>query len=242
MRKIIAIIPARYSSSRFQGKPLAKIKGKPMIQWVYETISRIDEIDELYVATDDLRIAECVESFDGKYIMTSDKHNSGSDRIAECALKININDDDIILNIQGDEPMIKEEMVRELINAFNDEEVYMATLKKQIIDENEINNSNVVKVITDINNDAIYFSRSTIPNNRENVDGVKYYKHIGVYAYKKSFLIKFTELNESSIELIEKLEQLRVIENGFKIRVLETEYQTIGVDLPEHIALVENEI
>ena len=242
MRKIIAIIPARYSSSRFQGKPLAKIKGKPMIQWVYETISRIDEIDELYVATDDLRIAECVESFDGKYIMTSDKHNSGSDRIAECALKININDDDIILNIQGDEPMIKEEMVRELINAFNDEEVYMATLKKQIIDENEINNSNVVKVITDINNDAIYFSRSTIPNNRENVDGVKYYKHIGVYAYKKSFLIKFTELNESSIELIEKFEQLRVIENGFKIRVLETEYQTIGVDLPEHIALVENEI
>lgn len=242
MRKIIAIIPARYSSSRFPGKPLAKIKGKPMIQWVYETISRIDEIDELYVATDDLRIAECVESFDGKYIMTSDKHNSGSDRIAECALKININDDDIILNIQGDEPMIKEEMVRELINAFNDEEVYMATLKKQIIDENEINNSNVVKVITDINNDAIYFSRSTIPNNRENVDGVKYYKHIGVYAYKKSFLIKFTELNESSIELIEKLEQLRVIENGFKIRVLETEYQTIGVDLPEHIALVENEI
>ena len=242
MRKIIAIIPARYSSSRFQGKPLAKIKGKPMIQWVYETISRIDEIDELYVATDDLRIAECVESFDGKYIMTSDKHNSGSDRIAECALKININDDDIILNIQGDEPMIKEEMVRELINAFNDEEVYMATLKKQIIDENEINNSNVVKVITDINNDAIYFSRSTIPNNRENVDGVKYYKHIGVYAYKKSFLIKFTELNESSIELIEKLEQLRVIENGFKISVLETEYQTIGVDLPEHIALVENEI
>lgn len=242
MRKIIAIIPARYSSSRFPGKPLAKIKNKPMIQWVYETVSKIDEIDKVYVATDDIRISECIESFNGNYIMTSDKHNSGSDRIAECAVKLGIHDDDIILNIQGDEPMIKEEMIKELINAFDDENVYMATLKKETSDENEVNNTNVVKVITDINNNAIYFSRSTIPNNRESIDSVKYFKHIGIYGYKKSFLIKFTELKESNLELLEKLEQLRAIENGFKIRVLETQYQTIGVDLPEHIELVEKEL
>lgn len=242
MRKVIAIIPARYSSSRFPGKPLAKIKGRPMIQWVYETVSKIEKIDEIYVATDDIRIAECIEAFNGKYIITSDKHNSGSDRIAECAVKLGIHDDDIILNIQGDEPMIKEEMIKELISAFDDEEVYMATLKKETSDENEVNDPNVVKVITDINNNAIYFSRSTIPNNRENIDSIKYFKHIGVYGYKKSFLIKFTELKESNLELIEKLEQLRAIENGFKIRVLETKYQTIGVDLPEHIELVEKEL
>lgn len=242
MRKIIAIIPARYSSSRFPGKPLAKIKNKPMIQWVYETVSKIDEIDKVYVATDDIRISECIESFNGNYIMTSDKHNSGSDRIAECAVKLGIHDDDIILNIQGDEPMIKEEMIKELINAFDDENVYMATLKKETSDENEVNDTNVVKVITDINNNAIYFSRSTIPNNRESIDSVKYFKHIGIYGYKKSFLIKFTKLKESNLELLEKLEQLRAIENGFKIRVLETQYQTIGVDLPEHIELVEKEL
>ena len=242
MKKVIAVIPARYASSRFPGKPLAKIKGKPMIQWVYDTVSSIEEIDEAYIATDDTRISECVEKFGGKYVMTSDKHNSGSDRIAEAISKINVNDNDIIINIQGDEPMIKAEMIKELISAFNDNDVYMATLKKRIVDENEINNPNIVKVITDINNDAIYFSRYSIPYNREEVDDVDYYKHIGIYGYKKGFLIRFTELKESKLELIEKLEQLRVIENGYKIRVLETQYQTIGVDLPEHIELVENEI
>ena len=242
MGKVIAVIPARYASSRFPGKPLAKIKNKPMIQWVYDTVSRIEEIDEAYVATDDNRISECVGKFGGKYVMTSDKHNSGSDRIAEAVSKISVNDDDIIINIQGDEPMIKAEMIKELISVFNDNDVYMATLKKKIVDKNEINNPNIVKVITDTNNDAIYFSRYSIPYNREEVGGVDYYKHIGIYGYKKSFLIKFTELKESKLELIEKLEQLRVIENGYKIRVLETQYQTIGVDLPEHIALVENEI
>lgn len=242
MRKIIAVIPARYSSSRFPGKPLAKIKGKPMIQWVYEKISKIEKITETYVATDDIRIAECVRAFNGNYVMTSEKHQSGSDRIAECISKIDVNNDDIILNIQGDEPMIKEEMILELLSAFDDEHVYMATLKKITVDENEIKNPNVVKVLTDCNSDAIYFSRSTIPNNRENIDEVKYYKHIGVYGYTKSFLIKFTQLRESNLELIEKLEQLRVIENGYKIRVIETQYQTIGVDLPEHIKIVEKEI
>ena len=242
MNKIIAVIPARYLSSRFPGKPLAKIKDKPMIQWVYEAVSRVKEIDEIYVATDDIRILECVREFNGRCIMTSDKHNSGSDRIAECVSKINIEDNDIILNIQGDEPMIKSEMISQLISAFDDDNVYMATLKKETNDYNEINNTNVVKVVTDINDNAIYFSRNIIPNNREKIESVKYYKHIGVYAYRKSFLLKYTSLPEGKLESIEKLEQLRVIENGYKIRVLETEYQTVGVDLPEHISLVECEL
>lgn len=242
MRKIIAVIPARYSSSRFPGKPLAKIKDKPMIQWVYEAISEIQEINEVYIATDDERIAECVNSFEGKYILTSDKHQSGSDRIEECVSKINIDDNDIVLNIQGDEPLIKPEMVKKLISAFDDNDVYMATLKKEIINENEINNPNIVKVITDRNEYAIYFSRCTIPYNREGIDNIKYYKHIGVYGYKKYFLNKFTKLELSNLEIIEKLEQLRVIENGYNIKVLETEYESIGVDLPEDILLVEKQL
>lgn len=240
--KIIAMIPARYGSSRFPGKPLAKIKNKPMIQWVYDTVADITEIDEVYVATDDSRIAECVKNFNGNYIMTSDKHKSGSDRIAEAMSKVNISNDDIVINIQGDEPMIRKEMILQLIRAFDDKSVYMGTLKKKISDENEMDNPNVVKVITDINNDAIYFSRFRIPYNREDMENLDYYKHIGIYGYKKAFLNKFTELKESKLESIEKLEQLRAIENGYKIRVMETEYQTFGVDLPEHILLVENEL
>lgn len=240
--KIIAMIPARYGSSRFPGKPLAKIKNKPMIQWVYDTVADITEIDEVYVATDDSRIAECVKNFNGNYIMTSDKHKSGSDRIAEAISKVNLSDDDIVINIQGDEPMIRKEMILELIRAFDDKSVCIGTLKKKILDKNEMDNPNVVKVITDINNDAIYFSRYGIPYNRENIENTDYYKHIGIYGYKKAFLNKFTELKESRLESIEKLEQLRAIENGYKIRVMETEYQTIGVDLPEHILLVENKL
>lgn len=242
MRKIIAIIPARYSSSRFPGKPLALIKNKPMIQWVYEAVSKIKEIEEVYVATDDERIAECVKGFEGEYILTSNKHKSGSDRLAECVGKLDLKDDDIVLNIQGDEPMIKEEMIKTLISAFDDGEVYMATLKKQIYEDNEINNPNIAKVITDVNNYAIYFSRSTIPFNRDGIDGIKYYKHIGVYGYTKEFLQKFTKLENRNLEQAEQLEQLRAIENGYKIKVLETKHQSIGVDLPEHISIIENEM
>lgn len=238
MKKVVAVIPARYASSRFPGKPLAKIHDKPMIQWVYERVKGVEGINDVYVATDDERIFDTVECFGGKVIMTSKEHKSGTDRISEAISKID-DDIDIVLNIQGDEPMIKKEMISQLISAFDDESVNMATLKKRLYDEDDINNPNIAKVITDENNDAIYFSRSTIPYNRDGKDDIKYFKHIGVYGYKKDFLMKFSNLKKSNLEELEQLEQLRVIENGYKIRVVETMFESIGVDLPEHINKVE---
>lgn len=238
MKKIISVIPSRFASSRFPGKPLAMILGKPMIQWVYERVKSVNEISEVYVATDDQRIFDTVESFGGKAILTGECA-CGSDRVYEACENI---DCDVILNIQGDEPMIKTEMICDLISAFDDPYVYMATLKKEITEERDINNPNIAKLITDSNNNAIYFSRSTIPYNRDGIKDVKYFKHIGVYGYTKDFLKKFVFLPQSSLEKAEQLEQLRVIENGYKIRVVETHYQSIGVDLPEHIAVVEHEL
>lgn len=238
MKKIIAVIPARYQSSRFPGKPLAPICGKPMIQWVYESVSKVKELDAVYIATDDDRIYQAVQAFGGKAVMTGDC-SCGTDRVYQASKDI---DCDVILNIQGDEPLIKEEMIKDLISAFSDESVVMATLKKKIENPAEIDDPNVVKVITDCNGDAIYFSRYAIPYNRDGKDGVSYYRHIGAYGYTKEFLEKYVKLPASSLENIEKLEQLRVLENGCHIRVKDTVYQSIGVDLPEHIALVEEEI
>jgi len=240
MKKIIAIIPARYSSSRFPGKPLALILGKPMIQWVYERVNQVEEIQGVYVATDDQRIYDEVIKFGGKAIMTGN-HNCGGNRLAEAASKIQ-EEFDIVLNIQGDEPMIKTEMIKDLISAFDDQEVYMATLKKRIYSDEEINNPNIAKLITDKNGYAIYFSRSTIPFNRDGIKDIKYYKHIGVYGYTKEFLQVFASIPQSSLEVSEQLEQLRALENGYKIKVIETMHQSIGVDLPEHIQLVEQEL
>lgn len=235
--KIIAVIPARYNSSRFPGKPLVLICGKPMIQWVYETVNSINEISEVYVATDDERIESVVKEFGGNVVMTG-QYNCGTERVAAACANINY---DVVLNIQGDEPMIKVEMIKDLINAFYNRDVYMATLKKEINDDDEINNPNIAKIITDTENNAIYFSRSTIPYNRDKIN-VTYYKHIGIYGYKKSFLQEFVKLPQSSLEVAEQLEQLRAIQNGFKIHVVETKYQSIGVDLPEHIEKVEKEL
>lgn len=175
--KIVAIIPSRYASSRFPGKPLALIAGKPMIQWVFENVSEIDELDAVYVATDDKRILECVKAFGGKVLMTSDTHTCGTDRLAECVELLNLDKEDIVLNIQGDEPLIKKETVLDLINMFQDSDVYMGTLKKKIEKEEDINDPNIVKVITDIKNNAVYFSRFAIPYNRNVVENV-YYKRI----------------------------------------------------------------
>lgn len=238
MKKIIALIPARYQSSRFPGKPLAAICGKPMIQWVYESVSRVEEIEQVYVATDDARIYDAVLSFGGKAIMTGDC-SCGTDRVYQASKDI---DCDVILNIQGDEPLIKGEMIKDLISAFADEAVVMATLKKKIERPADVEDPNVVKVITDCNGDAIYFSRYGIPYNRDGKDEVTYYRHIGAYGYTKEFLEKYVALPASALENTEKLEQLRVLENGYRIRVKETVYQSIGVDMPEHIALVEEEI
>ena len=203
--KIIAVIPARYESSRFPGKPLADICGKPMICWVYEAVAKVEEISEVYVATDDERIYNTVENFGGKAVMTG-KCSCGTERIAEASRDVEC---DVVLNIQGDEPMIQKEMILDLISAFQDDFVEMATLKKRITSEEEINNPNIAKVITDVNNDAIYFSRSNIPYNRDGRIGVKYYKHIGVYGYKKDFLERFIAWERSSLEQAEELEQLR---------------------------------
>ena len=239
--KKIAIIPSRYGSTRFPGKPLALIKGKPMIQWVVENVKKSNKVDDVFVATDDKRIFDAVEGFGGKALMTSDKHTCGTDRLAECAQILNLNDEDIILNIQGDEPTFRKQMVEDLVSIFDDEDVYFGTLKVEISSENELNNPNVVKVINDIKGDAIYFSRYTIPYVRDekNVNFVKHYKHIGAYGYKKWFLMKYSAMEKSNLEISESLEQLRAIENGYKIRVKETKYQTVGVDTPEQIAEVE---
>lgn len=238
MGKVIAIIPSRYGSSRFPGKPLALIKGKPMIQHVYENVKKVEQLDEVYVATDDQRIFDVVEGFGGKALMTSDKHTCGTDRLAECAQILKLADDDLVLNIQGDEPLINKEMVLDLLGCFDSDEVYMGTLKKKITVEEELDNSNVVKVICDVNGYAIYFSRFCLPFER---DGKKteHYKHIGAYGYKKWFLMKYSSMAKTGLEIAESLEQLRVLENGYKIRVKETQFQTVGVDTPEQLLQVE---
>ena len=232
--KTIAVIPARYASSRFPGKPLALIHGKPMIGWVYNALTKIPCLSEIYVATDDSRIFQMVQDFGGQAIMTGDCA-SGTDRVAEACKNL---DFDVVLNIQGDEPMVRTELVRDLITAFDDKTVNIATLYKKITDAHEVNDPNIAKVIVNNNHDAIYFSRSTIPYNRDN-GNVLYYKHIGMYGYTREFLCKFTSLPQSYLEKAECLEQLRVIENGYTLRMIETSYQSIGVDLPEHIPLVE---
>ena len=234
MKKIIAVIPARYQSSRFPGKPLVQIAGKSMIQRVYERVKEVSAIYEVLVATDDKRIFDEVLSFGGKAVMTGEC-SCGTERVYEAVSDIDCN---IVINVQGDEPLINKEMLEGLINAFEDETVEMATLKKEIQSKRDIEDPNVVKVVTDQKNNAIYFSRYAIPYDRDRI-GVTYYRHIGIYAYTKTFLEKYIKLPKSSLEICESLEQLRVLDNGYDIRVVETQYESIGVDLPEHVALVE---
>ncbi len=238
---VYALIPSRYGSSRFPGKPLAMIAGKPMIQWVYENVSHVNGLTDVYVATDDRRIFDAVAGFGGKALMTASTHTCGTDRLAECAELLALNDDDIVLNIQGDEPLIRPEMVEDLLSTFKDDTVYMSTLKKKIEEEEELKNPNVVKVIDNVKGDAIYFSRFTLPYERDGVH-CTHYKHVGTYGYKVWFLKKYSSMPKTELENAESLEQLRVIENGLKIRVKETKWQTVGVDTPEQIALVEEQI
>lgn len=239
--KLVVIIPARYGSSRFPGKPLAKILGKPMIQMVYENVMKAKGLSAVYVATDDKRIYDCVQEFGGNAIMTSSEHICGTDRLAECVELLNLADEDVVLNIQGDEPMINAEMINDLIRIFEDKDAYMGTLAKKITLEEELNDPSVVKMISDKKGDAIYFSRYCIPYERD-ARKTNHYKHIGVYGYKTFFLKQFSKMPKTELELSESLEQLRVIENGFKIKVSETEYDSIGVDTPEHIYMIEKEL
>ena len=238
--RFIAIIPARFESTRFPGKPLAVIKNKPMIQWVYENV--IDAVDQAYVATDDDRILNAVKKFGGNAIKTLSSHQSGTDRCAEAAIKlIKKNQFDVVINVQGDEPFIKKEQIELLKSCFKDE-TEIATLVKRIESLDELFNHNRPKVVTDNKMNALYFSRSPIPfiRNAEKTDWLNhqtFWGHIGLYAYKTDILQKITKLMPGKLELSESLEQLRWIENGFKIKVAETTHQSMGIDTPEDLKM-----
>ncbi len=232
------IIPARYASTRFPGKPLAIIQGKPMIQRVYEQASLV--LDELYVATDDPRIHDAVSSFGGRVIMTYPAHHSGTDRCAEAAAKIasmKVTAADVVINIQGDEPFIRPEQIELLISCFADKSVEIATLVRKVEPGEILTNPNHPKVILDSLGNAIYFSRSVIPFVRDAEMSEwtmmhTYYKHVGLYAYKTGTLSKITLLSRSSLEKAESLEQNRWLENGYKIRTAITRWESVCIDTP----------
>jgi len=236
--KFIAIIPARYTSTRFPGKPLADMAGKPMIQRVYEQVNKA--VAEVWVATDDSRIFDTVGSFGGHAVMTSPDHRSGTDRIQEAYTIIN-KQFDVIINVQGDEPFIQPVQIEALKNCFDSDKVQLATLVKPFRKEDGFDvlfNSNSPKVVINKRNEAIYFSRSIIPyirdvHHTEWLDRHTFYKHIGMYAYRPDILNEITQLPQSLLEKAESLEQLRWIENGYRIRVGYTDLETIGIDTPE---------
>lgn len=236
--KSIAIIPARFASTRFPGKPLVEIDGISMIQRVYEQVSQVNTISDVVVATDDERIEKHVRSFGGQVIMTSADHPSGTDRCAEVAT--HFPDADIILNIQGDEPFINPLQIVELINCFKNQDTQIATLIRKIESEDELFNENTPKVTVSKTLKALYFSRQTIPFQRgiAKEDWLKkhpYYKHIGIYGFRAKALAEITQLPSSSLENAESLEQLRWLENGYAIQTAITQYQTYGIDHPEDI-------
>lgn len=237
--KFIGIIPARYASTRFPGKPLADMDGKPMIQRVYEQVKGI--LDAVCVATDDVRIEEAVKAFGGEVVMTSDQHRSGTDRCYEAYCKVG-QGYDVVVNIQGDEPFIQPKQIEILKGCFTDDSIQIATLVKPFRPDDDFEttlfNANSPKVVLNKNSEALYFSRSIIPYMRgkhykEWLPNHTYYKHIGLYAYLATTLQEITRLPQSSLELAESLEQLRWLENGYKIKVGITEQETIGIDTPE---------
>ncbi|MDI6801214.1 MAG: 3-deoxy-manno-octulosonate cytidylyltransferase [Thermodesulfovibrionales bacterium] len=255
----IVIIPSRYASTRFPGKPLYHLSGKPMIQHVYERSKQAMLAQDVFVATENKLIYDTVKGFGGKAVMTSERHLSGTDRIAEAAVRLQeagykIKSTDIIVNVQGDEPMVHPDMVDEVISVMDDELASMGTLAKRIEDAEDIFDPNVVKVVFNEEGFALYFSRSPIPFHRDifqktenrkqktdffNLSSVFCYKHIGIYAYKADVLLRLSALPPARLEQIEKLEQLRALENGFKIKVKETQFETIGVDTPMDAEKVE---
>lgn len=240
--EFIGIIPARYASSRFPGKPLAVLGGKPVIQRVYEQVAAI--LNTVYVATDDERIYNTAIAFGGQAVMTSPDHKSGTDRIAEAVRKINGNYD-VIINIQGDEPFIQSSQIETLCECFEDSGTQIATLGKPFTSLEALQNTNSPKIILDNRGYAMYFSRSVIPFIRgaESVDWLARYpflKHIGIYAYRVSVLAEITNLSQSSLELAESLEQLRWLQNGYKIKVGLTDVETIGIDTPADLQRAED--
>lgn len=232
---VIGIIPARYSSTRFEGKVLADILGKPMVQHVWERAKEARLLDDLIIACDDERIMDKASEFGAKAVLTSKNHISGTDRIIEVVNPLEVR---IVINIQGDEPLVHPTMIDSLAQSLlEDATLSIATVMKKIENKSQIDDPNVVKLVTDRNNFALYFSRATIPYHAENsqASSVTYYKHIGLYGYTKDFLFTYKNLAVSRLEKIERLEQLRVLEEGYRIKIIETKYDTIGVDVASDI-------
>lgn len=242
--KIIGIIPARYGSTRFEGKPLALINGKMMIQRVYEQAEKADKLTEVVVATDDKRIYDAVAGFGGKAVMTAADHKSGTDRCSEVIDKIG-DGFDAVINIQGDEPYINPLQINQIAELISDRDAQLASLCKPINDYDELMSRNAVKVVFDKDGKALYFSRYAIPFMRnENDDRLRmskrtFYKHIGIYAYKCDVLKTIAALPQSGLELSESLEQLRWLENGYTVRMGVTEFESFSVDVPDDIVKIE---
>lgn len=234
--KIIAVIPARYNSTRFPAKLMQDLCGKPVILRTYEATVATQLFDQVIVATDSQEIFNLIIQHDGQAVMSQKEHESGSDRIAEAVADLSA---DIVVNVQGDEPFVAKENLAKLIDVFKqdiDNQVDVASLMFPIATIDDVNNPNHVKVVVDKNNFALYFSRSPIPYNRDGIVGVEYFQHIGVYAFRKSALMDFTQWPSATLENIEKLEQLRYLENGKRIRMARVEEPTIGIDTPEDLA------
>ena len=248
--RVVGVIPARYASSRFPGKPLATLRGRPMIQHVYERARRSENLARVLVATDDPRIRDAVVAFGGEAELTGLHHSSGTDRVAEVAAALSC---EVVVNIQGDEPLIEPAMIDEAVSPFFAEpNLIMGTLCRRLEDEEEWRSPHVVKVVRDHRGFALYFSRAPIPYHRSPESEVQspksplalnpqpvWYKHIGLYAYRRDFLLTLASLVPTPLEETERLEQLRALEYGFPIRVVETKYDSIGVDTPEDLERIE---
>lgn len=243
--KIIGVIPARYASTRFPAKPLADIAGKTMIEWVYSQATKSSKLDQVVVATDNEKIFDHIKEKGGNVLMTSENHVSGTDRCAE-ALLLTKGKFDYVINIQGDEPFIDPRQI-DLLASLLDGKTELATLIKKIKDSAALHNNNIVKVLKNVHQEAIYFSRSAVPHLRnvkpeEWLNKQTYYKHIGMYGYRFDILAEITKLSPSSLEVAESLEQLRWIENGYRIKVAETEIESMGVDTPEDLERAKKQL
>ena len=236
--KILGVIPARYASSRFNGKPLELICGSPMIEWVYKRSIK-SELDDVVVATDDKRIFDTVMAFGGKAVMTKEDHTNGTSRIQEVIELDEYKDFEFIINIQGDEPIIDPKSINILVNKYKAEKAEIITLKEEIKCVSDKENPNVVKVITDFSDNALYFSRSLIPYMRNEDNDFLYYRHVGIYGYTREVLTNIKNMKNGRLEHIESLEQLRFLENGYKIKVYETKSIIKGVDTKEDLVEVE---
>lgn len=233
MKKAVALIPCRYGSSRFPGKPLALILGKPMIQRVYDGIQQAKLVDRIIIATDDERILRAAGAFSAEAIMTSSSHSTGTERVAEVARGLKA---PLIISVQGDEPLITGEMVDALVRALQDGSTPMASLMAKVNDLSFIADPNIVKVVADGQGTALYFSRAPLPYRAPDF----FYQHIGAYGFRREFVLKFVEMGRSRLEKLENLEQLRALENGYRIRMVEVAQATLSVDTPEDIIKVEN--